>query len=67
MASRRGGDGVSRIRAIVKARKVSGCVVISLPLAVRQPLGIEAGDKALVEVNIGPPKALPDCLIVTKE
>ena len=40
-----------RARAIVKARKVAGSVVISLPLSVREPLGIEAGDKVLVEAD----------------
>ena len=55
----------SRTRAIVKARKVAGSVVISLPAEVRRPLGIEAGDKVLVEVDSTGPS--PEYLIVTKE
>ena len=51
-------------RAIVKARKVAGSVVISLPASVRLPLGIEAGDHVLVEVDS---ILFPECLIVTKE
>lgn len=39
-----------RVREIVKARTVAGCVVITLPLRVREPLGIIAGDRVAVEV-----------------
>lgn len=52
----------SRTRAIVKARKVAGCVVISLPASVRKPLGIEAGDKVLVEAD-----SRTEQLTITKE
>lgn len=58
----------SRTRAIVKARKVAGSVVISLPAEVRKPLGIEAGDKVLVEVAWEDGNSVPpEYLIVTKE
>jgi bifunctional DNA-binding transcriptional regulator/antitoxin component of YhaV-PrlF toxin-antitoxin module len=57
----------SRTRAIVKARKVAGSVVISLPASVRKPLGIEAGDKVLVEVGESHTGMCLECLIVTKE
>jgi bifunctional DNA-binding transcriptional regulator/antitoxin component of YhaV-PrlF toxin-antitoxin module len=39
-----------RVREIVKARTVAGCVVITLPLRVRESLGIIAGDRVAVEV-----------------
>lgn len=61
----------SRTRAIVKARRVAGSVVISLPTEVRKPLGIEAGDKVLVEVSsshyVDDPGYEPKYLTITKE
>lgn len=57
-------ESVVRTRVIVKARRVAGSVVISLPLSIRRPLRIEAGDKVLVEVDT---RRIIDRLIITKE
>ncbi len=49
------------MREIVKVRTVAGSLVVSLPQSVLEPVGIQAGDRVIVEA------APPRRLIITKE
>lgn len=49
------------MRAIVKVRKIAGCVVVTLPVAVLQATGLEEGDRALIE------SASSHRIVITKE
>lgn len=52
----------STVRAILKARQVAGCVIVTLPKSLRDPLGIDNGDRLMISLD-----KVNRCLVITKE